>query len=1130
MFIMNFSLQASTGEQSYTCSFQDLLPLSEELLPQNKLGVNCLKSQLQSPSRPEGSNFCSCQEMFERHDQLLGGMETKTEHYQEVIRKKSKETAIKNFKSRFFEISDKAIRLDTIMRKGGIHPNDVYRIKECSNQKLFSQLEALKAKGNQCSGLEESLRFFTGKNTGNSQELIEEAKTKINAIMDSAIKNTPLDGTDHPLPVGGFYSITTPNYYGLTENTLEMIQGSIDPDTGDFSDYLFRNQHLTEKEKRKFEHLFVNGGNREDLGKVIEFGSMGMQWDTMAMAKQINSSPLLLMMIAPPQNLAQESKDEIQKFMKNFKSELASITEQQKARSDEINAMGVSDAEKDRLTKELNLKNQDKVFYLVKKLHESPDFLKLAFKTIDQTCVDIFDESLVEELFCKKEAGLGKKGFGLSVLPQLLGDLSLKEEDEFFLSKAASMAFCGEGKPVNPEFHEKFEKNVRPASAMPSPLEEIFDGTNEEYNEFQEKITPLIQAATKADGTLDQEKFRESFLDFLVDVDMRDQINPSESMKVNRRAFFEQMISGNEIVPPNREPPFNFIAHFRNYLESGVGRDPESAGYERPTGPITRPEILFNQRDPRDSGMFASFVAQSTPQDVEGARRVATAIETADRNGTVLDPTILAQNRFQPRDIRTGAVVPDPIMPTDSRFSPLGIQNSGWETTVIESGAGNSAPIVNNPAGVVANTTSVPAGSGNGVVTPRGTAAPQISIPGAGSTFVPPQEISPDAFQPSSTALREEALRRQIQSTRNEIDSLESNLGQLSPSDRRDAEERLAAARRELQEQRAAASALARSNTRPLARTIPQASGFQNQNTAGLTDFANNSGFNPFTSPRAASRFPGNIEDAQEVGRTITSANKAPEAEEKKGKKARGGKAGKAGLKDGGNPALVEDGSIPGLPSGGVIKMFKGKKLSDCSVPNLLYIYPCYFQDTPGLRGQTDTLFNTFLGVNQETHTPEDILQMKENPRDLVERLGLEGKTWIVIKELEPYEEGEEPEIEVTTYDWFPPPQMVSDVAEDYEDLLSDEAWRNKQIKEILANRWNWLVLNEIRNQTKVLSRDIYTKSEFLDMANERKLEMLLAPSANELIKNVTELNVRVGKENKNKVEDLKRSVASKKK
>lgn len=265
---------------------------------------------------------------------------------------------------------------------------------------------------------------------------------------------------------------------------------------------------------------------------------------------------------------------------------------------------------------------------------------------------------------------------------------------------------------------------------------------------------------------------------------------------------------------------------------------------------------------------------------------------------------------------------------------------------------------------------------------------------------------------------------------------------------------------------------------------------------------------NPYTSNQGAGRLPSDIE-----GRVATGSKRNGKTD--KGSSKANGAGGSASAKKAAEATgqLTANGaqaSSPGVPA---IPGFEGQSISNCAIPTLIYTMQCYLPKK---------VFDTWSYID-EFSTDEEIAKNRENPSEIVSQLGLEGKAFVVIQDIPKNKKSknQEDQVLVITYDYFP--EMLEDV-----DKMGDEKFRNDLISEILANRWNFLEMRNYAKNTKILEQTVYNKSDFLQLAEERKLKPMISSVAEELYENVAKMNLRIQKENKTKLKALRSEIASK--
>ena len=151
---------------------------------------------------------------------------------------------------------------------------------------------------------------------------------------------------------------------------------------------------------------------------------------------------------------------------------------------------------------------------------------------------------------------------------------------------------------------------------------------------------------------------------------------------------------------------------------------------------------------------------------------------------------------------------------------------------------------------------------------------------------------------------------------------------------------------------------------------------------------------------------------------------------------------------------------------------------------------------------------------------------MIETPVNIVASLALEGKSWMVVREIKDGDDAGN--LSVTFYDWFPPKEMISEVAERYKNKVSDEKWRNQQVSKINRNRWNHFYMSEVARQTGILEQRIYTKEAFAEIVEQRKMGQLIEEASEDLSKAVTKWTMREQDAHKEELELLVRKMENK--
>ncbi len=260
---------------------------------------------------------------------------------------------------------------------------------------------------------------------------------------------------------------------------------------------------------------------------------------------------------------------------------------------------------------------------------------------------------------------------------------------------------------------------------------------------------------------------------------------------------------------------------------------------------------------------------------------------------------------------------------------------------------------------------------------------------------------------------------------------------------------------------------------------------------------------NPYTRPEGVSRFPSNEEDRLATG----DKNKNADGGEARTGGGTGGARGPASL-EGAQAGGAGAGAGAGLLGVSPIPGFEGKSVSDCAIPTLYYVLQCYLDQK---------VFNEWSYID-EYSTEDEINEARANPRELVKNVGFEGKAFVVVNDIPKDEEGRE-QLLVTTYDHIPP--MLEDV-----DLMNDESFRKELLSKILSERWNFLAMRDYAKRTKIIEEQVYQKNDFLGLAEERKLKPLISSTAGELYNNVARMNLRIKKENQQKIFALQKQLA----
>jgi len=1049
-------------------------------------GKACLFSQLNELNigpMVQNADFCACKEEFSKHSRGIGSLsKERVAEIKGKIQEQAELKTMKSFKSRLYEVQDTAIALDTMIRNRQLSELDAYRVKECTAKRLWDGVEYLrKEKGAECPSLQKRVEYFTSDGFMKPMDAMGDLRNEMIRLTDAVNNNTKF-AADHNLPLRAFYS-TQINQIPQSED-LDSLYGLAEsgvPSHYSLSEYGLRgesqfNVHINE--------------NVYQIPMSAESARTNFLKNQKEL-EPLRRSPILRLLIQSNNGEAQEIAVSVHLLSRTRDQKIEELFDQTLDDNEELD-IGYDTREWPQelrnkfATKRLEIEKEAE-----KKAHEilnSEKTIKLALGLQDEKCKKLLDERTIKKVFCAEiepPVDVARE----IIIPETMKELN-PETDTLALSMAASELYC------NPfRKHSEFFDSLDLKNTFPSFLEQISTNSSEEFARFNNGVAPILSRYME-DGVLSEEE-RERMIpelaNFLVENGSQDFMGENVVAETDEEralaiASAEQLLRGNVDGELSSMVDRGLAETIRGIIDRPQSGDSEVPIHEQGTV-----EGLFAESDVGEAGLVSNYALAATEEDRERARVISREIVAAEEEGREVDRTIVDANTFRPRNLTTGEVIPDArtIVVPDAQVISGGITPDPVSTP-----SPNEIPRTSDRR-TVASDTKEPSDAGETVVRNETRRANNRTSTRAGER----REVSkPDSIDNS----RSDDLRRQLAEAearvdrrQREIDRAMANGGSPDNDELRETIEDL---RRSQDRMRRLAN---RVNNGGSFRAPPNNSAFASNNPN--KPFSNYS--NPFTQDGTANRFPSVIEDEERVATAIGPNEK----EQKSGAVASGSSKSAKGVglgKDGGGAVSA---AVPGLPNGGLIEGFEKFKIGTCAAPTLFYIFPCFVKKE---------VFYEFNEIDIDFDEEKEIGKKVNQPKAMVSALGLERKTWIKVSELGLNKETEKDEVLVTTYDWFPP--MLEDI-----DKLNDEAWRNEKISEVLANRWNWLFMREVAQQTRVLEQKVYNKEDFNLLMDERKMDKLIKSTANDLFQNVHDLNVRIAKQNKMKVEKLKRKVAS---
>jgi hypothetical protein len=580
-------------------------------------GNSCLASQLEDAdwggALVAKADFCVCQEQFKKYQDhyFEGKTSPKAKAIMNAIEMETSFMTMKAFKSRLYEVQDTAIALDTMIRSQELDENTVYEVPECSANQLFVILENLEKEGN-CPTLQGRVDHLVNGDFGMKGNFgLDQLKGMLVDLTETVNGNRVFSHGDK-LPLRSFYSMQinrTPSRKDL-ESVYSFIENGM-PD----SSYLSERAYVS---RVNYSNFLTNGSKAKGAEELRESYLASMEGDS-KMLDALRRSPMFRILMQEDSAFSDdEAVSEVsEEFMMLWMDDGASKIED--SFFDQAVALGLKG-------EELQIKNwpedlrtkyntqmkayNDSIVEKGHRLLNDPRLIQAALKAQNQNCKEMFDPKNIKQLFCEKLVA-PENIVRERIIPEVIKHFDV-EKDSMAIAEANNEVFC-KGLEDNEETGAYEALNL--SKAYPSFLEQISNGSSQEFAFYNEKVAPALEEFLAEDIPYTEKRKVElieklSAIDGLSDKAIQEMVN---------------------------RPVSDSRLHDQDTLDG-----------------------IFTESEDKEEGVVSNYALGANEKDRENARIVNQEIIAAREEGREVNQDILNEHGYKVRNLRDGSLSQNP--------------------------------------------------------------------------------------------------------------------------------------------------------------------------------------------------------------------------------------------------------------------------------------------------------------------------------------------------------------------------------------------------------------------------------------------------------------------------------------